>query len=148
MNQIVFAISAALLGGFLLALQPPTNAMLARSVGSTLNAAMVSFAVGTLVLLAAALVARARPDLAAARALPWWAWLGGAYGAVFVFAIAYGAPRIGVAATLTLAIAAQLATAVALDHFGALGLPARPISFGRLAGVILVFAGAVLVRRG
>lgn len=148
MNQIAFAVLAALVGGALLALQPPTNAMLARGVGSTLNAATISFAVGTLALLLAAAIARVKPEWSAAKALPAWAWFGGAYGAVFVFAIAFGAPRIGVAATLTLAIAAQLATAVTLDHFGWLGLPARPITLGRLAGVALVFAGAVLVRRG
>jgi transporter family-2 protein len=37
--------------------------------------------------------------------------------------------------------------ALLLDHFGALGLPREPINLGRIAGVALVFAGVVLVRR-
>lgn len=40
----------ALLGGIGLAVQPPTNAALGRSIGSVLLAALVSFAVGTLIL--------------------------------------------------------------------------------------------------
>jgi len=148
MNQSVFAVVAALVGGVLLALQPPTNAMLARGVGSTVNAAMISFVVGALALMAAAAMLGAKPELSQARALPWWAWIGGVYGAVFVFAIAYGAPRIGVAAVLTLAIAAQLATAVAVDHFGWLGLARRPLDLTKAAGVLMVFLGALLVRKG
>ncbi len=122
--------------------------MLARGVGSTLNAALVSFVVGAIALGLAAAVIGARPEAGAVKALPMWAWMGGLYGAVFVFAIAFGAPRIGVAATLTLAIAAQLATAVAVDQFGLLGLAKRPFDAMKLLGVALVFIGAVLVRRG
>jgi transporter family-2 protein len=148
MNQTVFAIAAAIVGGVLLALQPPTNAMLARGVGSTVNAAMISFVVGAVALGVAAAVLGARPEAGAMKALPAWAWIGGVYGAVFVFAIAFGAPRIGVAATLTLAIAAQLATAVAVDHFGWLGLARRPVDLVKAAGVAMVFVGALLVRKG
>jgi len=148
MNQSSLAVSAALVGGVFLALQPPTNAMLARGIGSTVNAAFVSFAVGALTLGVVAALLGTRPEAGAVRALPMWAWMGGVYGSVFVFAIAFGAPRIGVGATLTLAIATQLATAVAIDQFGLLGLARRPFDAVKLIGVALVFIGALLVRRG
>jgi transporter family-2 protein len=148
MNQSSFAVLAALVGGVFLAVQPPTNAMLARGLGSTVNAAFVSFAIGALILgLLAALLGN-RPEAGAVKALPIWAWMGGVYGSVFVFAIAFGAPRIGVGATLILAIATQLATAVVIDQLGLLGLAPRPFDAVKLLGVALVFVGAVLVRRG
>ena len=34
-----------------------------------------------------------------------------------------------------------------LDHFGAFGQPVQPMNLGRIAGVALVIAGVVMVRR-
>jgi bacterial/archaeal transporter family-2 protein len=147
-NQALPAIVAMLIGGAFLALQAPTNAMLARGVGSPVNAAMISFLVGSIGLIAAALLLRARPDPAIVKGLPWWVWLGGLYGAVLVAATAFAAPRIGVASALTIGVAAQLVVAVALDHFGWMGLMVRPVDLSKIAGLILVGVGVVLVRRG
>ena len=88
-----------------------------------------------------------RPDFAATRALPWYAWLGGVYGACFVVAAAWGVPRLGVAMTITLMVGGQLLLSLVLDHFGALGVPRQPLNIGRIAGVGLVLAGVLLVRR-
>ncbi|HWE46707.1 MAG TPA: DMT family transporter [Caulobacteraceae bacterium] len=148
MNQTLPAVIAMLIGGAFLALQAPTNAMLARGVGSPVNAAMISFLVGSLGLIVAALLLRTRPDPAVIRGLPWWVWVGGVYGAVLVAATAFAAPRIGVAQALTIGVAAQLLVAVALDHFGWMGLKVRPIDLSKIAGLVLVAAGVVLVRRG
>jgi hypothetical protein len=77
---LLLAVCACVVGGMLTALQAPTNAMLARPFNSPVNAAFVSFAVGTLVLLVAIVALRVRPDWSGVQALPWHAWLGGAYG--------------------------------------------------------------------
>ncbi len=146
-NATAFAVAAVIVGGAFTALQGPTNARLAGAVASPVNAALISFAVGTLVLAALAAVLRTPPDMAATSALPFWAWLGGAYGAVFVVAAAFAVPRLGVASTITLMIAGQLALSLVLDHFGWLGVPRQPLSLTRVAGVALVLAGVLLVRR-
>jgi bacterial/archaeal transporter family-2 protein len=132
----------------LIAVQGPINATLARAIGSSVNAALVSFLVGTLALVAVALGQRTTPDMGLVRALPWWAWSGGLCGAVFVAGAAFAAPRIGVANMLTVSVASQLITAMLLDHWGAFGVPVQSISATRVAGILLVVAGAVLVRRG
>ncbi|WP_242116620.1 DMT family transporter [Sphingomonas lacusdianchii] len=137
----------ALLGGIGLAAQPPTNAALGRSIGSVLLAALVSFAVGTLILIGVWLVADRTPLAQLREARPWM-FLGGAYGAFFVTAAAFAAPRLGLASMLTIMIATQLVAALVIDRFGLVGLPRTPISGVRLAGVALVLVGAVLVRRG
>lgn len=145
MNAL-FPIFVVLCAGVGLAVQPPTNAALARASGSLWLAALISFSVGTLALLL--VWAFDRTPLSAARGAPWWAWLGGFYGAAFVAALAYAAPRLGIAAALTVAVASQLAAALVVDRFGLFGLPQQPVTIGKLAGLGLVLAGVVLVRRG
>lgn len=144
---LVFALIGAFVGGALVALQAPTNAMLARGLGSPVNAALVSFAVGTLALVAAALALGVRPSGPEVRSLPWHAWAGGLYGAVFVAVAAFATPRMGVTYFLMVAIAGQLATALLLDRVGAFGLARVDIGSARIAGIILVLLGAYLVRR-
>jgi transporter family-2 protein len=147
MNPSLIAILIVVLAGGATALQAPTNAKLATAVASPVNAAFISFAVGTTVLGVVAALMHTRPDFAAARALPWYAWLGGVYGACFVVAAAWGVPRLGVAMTITLMVGGQLLLSLVLDHFGALGVPRQPLNLGRIAGVGLVLAGVLLVRR-
>lgn len=144
--QALFPLIAVLIAGIGVAVQPPTNAALARTSGSVWLAALVSFAVGTAALLAVWAVDRT--PLSALRGAPWWAWFGGLYGAAFVAALAFAAPRLGLAVTLTIAVASQIATAVLVDRLGLFGLPEQPITPGRIAGIALVLLGIVLVRRG
>lgn len=142
------AMAMVTLAGAATALQAPLNARMATAVGSAVNAALVSFAVGTVALIGLALVFQVRPDLAAARALPWYAWVGGLCGVVFVIAATWGVPRLGVATTITLMVAGQLVLGLVLDHFGAFGAPRQPVNLVRAFGVVLVIGGVLLVRRG
>ena len=136
-----------LFAGGMIALQAPTNAILAKAGGSPVLAALISFAVGTVALMLVWLASGSRPRSAAFAGLPAYAWFGGAYGALYVAVAAYAAPRIGLAALITIGIAGQIAVALLLDQFGALGLPREPLNLGRIAGALLVIAGVVLVRR-
>jgi transporter family-2 protein len=136
-----------LFAGGMIALQAPTNAILAKAGGSPVLAALISFAVGTLTLVLVLLASGNRPRPVAFAGLPAYAWFGGAYGALYVAVAAYAAPRLGLAALITIGIAGQIAVALLLDQFGALGLPREPLNFGRIAGALLVIAGVVLVRR-
>jgi transporter family-2 protein len=133
--------------GGMVALQAPTNSMLAKAGGSPILAALISFTVGTMALLAVWLMSGNRPSTTAFAGLPWYAWVGGLYGAVFVAVAAYAAPKIGLATLITVGIAGQIAMALWMDHIGALGLPREPINLGRIGGALLVLAGVVLVRR-
>lgn len=137
-----------LLAGGMIALQAPTNALLGKAGGSPVLAALISFAVGTAALVAVWLATGRRPDSGSLAGLPWYAWIGGVYGAIYVGVAAYAAPRIGLASLITIGIAGQIAMALWLDHIGALGLPREPISLIRVGGALLVAAGVLLVRRG
>ena len=144
---ILVPVLLVFVAGGMIAIQAPTNAMLAKTGGSPVLAALISFAVGTIALLAAWIASGSRPGTAAFSGLPWYAWIGGLYGAQFVAVAAYAAPRIGLASLITIGIAGQIAMALCLDHLGALGLQREPINAGRLLGAALVIGGVVLVRR-
>lgn len=54
--------------------------------------------------------------------------------------------RVGAAATMGLVVAGQLLGGILVDRLGFLGLAVREISVGRMAGAMLLLAGAVLIR--
>ena len=81
-------------------------------------------------------------------ATPVWMWTaGGLLGATFVASMVLLAPKLGATLLLGAAVAGQLTTALLMDHYGLLGYPQHSISPGRVAGVLLIFAGVYLVRR-
>lgn len=133
---------AMFVGGAAAATQPSINARLAEKVG-VLESACISFAVGTLALLAV-VVLSGRNGFKGILDASWWELTGGFPGALIVTLTIVAVPRIGTAATLAAAIAAQLTTGLILDHFGAFGLQGAGIDLQRLAGVALLFLGALL----
>lgn len=137
-----------LIAGVAIAVQSATNGFLGRAMGSGLLASLVSFGVGVLALVAAVVILRPRAPAGWVQAEPWWAWLGGIYGAVIVFAGAWATPRLGAGTALVFTVSAQVAVGVLLDHFGAFGLKIHPLSGLRAAGVLMVVAGALMVQRG
>lgn len=144
-------LSLALLGvlaGSLLSFQAAVNAQLSRGLGSPLLAALVSFAVGTLGLLAFVLLSGKAPAAETWRSLPLYVWIaGGLLGAAYVSANIFLTPRIGTGAVMSLIVCGQLTAALALDHFGLLGLAERGLGPGRLAGAALLVVGVFLITR-
>jgi transporter family-2 protein len=148
MNAASLTLLLALFAGGLMAVQAPTNALLSKASGSPVVAAFISFVVGTVALGAIVAATSGRLLAPELKAVPWYAWLGGFYGAFFVAIAAFGAPRIGVGPLLTAAIGGQLIGAIVLDHFGLLGLARQSVSIEKIVGVSLVLLGAWLVRKG
>ena len=81
-----------------------------------------------------------------ARIPPWW-WLGGIFGAGFIGLAILLVPRIGATTFFALLITGQMLASLAFDHFGWFGLTERPVDPMRLAGVALLIAGVILIRR-
>jgi bacterial/archaeal transporter family-2 protein len=143
------AMTVTALVGATLAVQVGLNATMNRYVGSPMAAALVNFAVGTLALFVIVLFSRGSlPMLAQAGGAPWWAWCAGILGGMYIAASALFGPMIGGATFLALLVAGQMTAALAIDHYGWLGFPVRPIDGWRVAGVILVVAGMFLLARG
>lgn len=132
-------------GGVILTLQPSINGRLAERVG-ILESAFISFAVGTLAL-AVVVALWGRGSLRAAGDAAWWELTGGLLGALFVSLTILVVPRIGTAAAMAATIAAQLITGLLLDQFNLFGFRTIPLDGRRLAGTVLLLAGAALVYR-
>jgi transporter family-2 protein len=136
-----------LIGGAMIAAQAPVNARLRVVLGSPVGSALVSFAVGTVLLFGAVVVAGDAGRLVALGGGPWWAYLGGAFGAVFVFATLVASPRLGVTTTFVAVIVGQVALAALIDRFGWLGANAVPFSWERVGALVLMCGSLVLLLR-
>jgi transporter family-2 protein len=122
------------------------NAELADWIGSPVRAALVSFAVGTLALLALTIAFfRGWPSDRVVDA-PWWVWLGGLLGAFYVAGSIVTAPRLGAVTFVAVILAGQALASVLVDHFGWVGFDEQPLSLGRVAGLALLAVGVALVR--
>lgn len=75
---------------------------------------------------------------------PWWMLLGGVMGLLIVFTVTYAGPRIGVAATVGILIAGQLAMGAAIDRWGLFGSDRIALHWPRVLGIVLLAAGAAL----
>ncbi|MDX6451106.1 MAG: bacterial/archaeal transporter family-2 protein [Gaiellaceae bacterium] len=144
MTSLLLLLFAIVAGSFL-PLQAAVNAKLAEFVGGPVRASAISFTVGA-ICLAIVVLLFYRSGGHRAGSAPWWAWIGGALGAVFVTSSVVLPVRIGAAAFFGIVVAAQLVTSVLIDQYGLLSFTQRQISPLRLVGVGLLIAGALLVR--
>lgn len=80
--------------------------------------------------------------------LPRYYALAGLLAVPFLVGGAYLGPRLGLGLYLACTIAGQLVAAAWLDHAGAFGAVERPVNLTRVAGIAVLLAGVVLMRRG
>ena len=144
MSNLVLII-LMVIGGVAVALQPSLNARLAEKTGF-LQAATVSFAVGTLILLVVSLLS-GQGSFRRISEADWWQLTGGLFGAFFVTMTILGVPRIGTTAVLALTIVSQLIAGLAMDHYGLFRMRGIPIDYKRMFGVTLLLAGVFLICR-
>jgi transporter family-2 protein len=141
---------AVLLGvgaGCLVGMQAPINSRLGKAVGSV-QAATFSFLVGTVVLLLiASFVRGGLGGLGHLGRAPWWAFVGGLLGAVYVTVALVAVRTLGASGLTAVVITGQLVISVAIDRFGLLGVARAPIGAQRVLGLVLLVAGVVLVVR-
>jgi len=146
MNKIIWPI-LAFLSGAVLPIQAALNARLGKGLESPIYASLISFLVGALAIIAYVLLSGQQASFANAKTIPAEAWLGGILGAFYVTAIVFAFPRIGPALTFGLVVSGQMVISVLLDHFNILVASPHPINIWRIAGVGLIVAGVILVRK-
>jgi transporter family-2 protein len=141
------AVVVTAVAGGLIALQPPINAVLGRETGS-LQAGLVSFFVGTILLAAIVVLSGKAGGLSGALDVGWLYYLGGGVlGAMYVVVALVTVSAIGATGLIAATIAGQLTASVLIDRLGVLGLDEVPISPERIAGVGLLALGTYLVVR-
>lgn len=137
----------ALVAGATMPLQAGINLRLRHALGDPVWAALISFAVGTMALLAYGVATRPIPTMGMAATAPWWAWTGGVCGAFFVTVTILLAGQIGATTTMAWLLAGQFSAALLLDHYGLVSFDVHEISLPRIIGVVLLVVGATLVNK-
>jgi transporter family-2 protein len=145
MDRGLAVLLTAIVGG-ILALQAPINAGLGRATGS-ITAALVSFTIGTLVLVGVVAVSGEAGGLGSTFDVRWYYLLGGVLGAAYVTTALITVRTIGAGGVAAATITGQLVVSVIIDRLGVLGLEKAPLSASRVAGVVLLMAGTYLVVR-
>jgi transporter family-2 protein len=140
-------IALALMAGAMLPIQGGLNAKLAKSIHSPLYASMISFVTGALVLIICVVFWRQPLNSAGFKDAPYYVWIAGALGAVYVTAVILAFPRIGPTLTFGLVVAGQMIVAVVLDHFNVLTAAQHPVNIWRVLGIALILTGVVIVRK-
>ena len=142
----ILGLLLAVLAGALNATQSGMNSAMGKSVPPGWAVAFIGGATTLSGLLAAA-VTRAPFPRAGVALVPWWGWIGGCMGAVFVLSTLLVAKQLGAATFLAVSVTAAVLTTLAMDHFAWLGFREHPASIPRLIGGALMIAGLGLVAK-
>ena len=140
------AVTLTAIAGGLVAMQAPINSKLGKAAG-TFAAASISFIIGTLILVAITALSGADVKLGNLSGLPWYYLTGGLLGAAYVTTVLVSVRTLGAGGVTAATIAGQLSTAVVIDRLGILGLSQKPLSVGRIVGVVLLALGVFLIVR-
>ena len=146
MDRTLLAALATVVVGSLIALQAPINSGLGKVTG-TMPAAAISFTVGTLLLVAIVVVSGEVGSVSRAFDVRWYYLIGGVLGAAYVTTVLLTVRTLGAGGVTAATVAGQLTMSVIIDRLGFLGLEETPITLTRVIGVLLLFAGTVLVIR-
>ena len=147
MLKLAFPMILAAAAGVSLVVQQALNANLRAALSSAAWSGLMSYLVGVICMAALALLLRDPvPSATIAARIPWFAWTGGLFGAIFIGLGIFLVPQLGAATFFALLVAGQMLGSIAFDHFGLMGVPVHPVNAIRVAGAALLVGGVVLIR--
>ena len=138
-----------ILAGLCLPTQTSVNTKLRKKIGSPIYPAFWTFLTATAILLIVRRVIEHGETIPFGRLLaePWWIWIGGVCGVVFVCLNILIYQHIGSVQTVILPALGQTVTGLLIDHFGLFRANVIPMSLMRALGGVMVLAGVLLVTR-
>jgi len=145
-NNVVLYAAWAALAGVLIPAMAALQGTLGRTIQSPLHASLI--AVGMAFVAMSVVFAAFRPAMPEGElfaSVPPLAWVGGVAMAFYAVSATVLAPRFGVGNFVMSAVVAQLFASTLIDHFGLFGAPLHPVDLKRLAGLVLLGVGTVLV---
>lgn len=140
-------ILAAIVSGAVVPFQAGANALLGRTLGHPLWGTVVSLCVSFACILPVMALAKVEaPTVSNLAQAPRWIWIGGIVGVVYITGALVLAPKLGAAGFVMAAIAGQMLASVVIDQWGLVGLPQKPVSLSRLAGLGLIVLGLIVMQ--
>jgi len=148
MQNLIWPALLTIGAGISVLVQQALNANLRAELNSAAWSGFMSYFLGVAFMVAVAVILRDPiPSAATISRVPLWAWSGGIFGAIFIGLSIITIPKLGGAAYIAILVTGQMIAALAVDHFGWLGIPERHIDLPRVLGVALLVGGVVLMRR-
>lgn len=138
-----------LIVGAMIPVQAVLNTRLGRQTGGPLMGSLMSFSVGIICLFVLNLATNtsAVMQLRPASTGPWYLWLGGLLGAIFVGYITWVNQQQGVALTFALVVSGQIFISLIIDQYGLFGSMVQPITLEKIIGAVLIIAGLLLIKK-
>lgn len=138
----------ALLSGFCLAIQPAVNGHLGIGISSGIQAALISFLIGTILLIAINVILKQMTSVKMAfqKKAPWWFYMGGFLGALYVFFALVITPEIGTGAFVIFVLIGQMIVSLLIDNYGLLRSRIRKVSYIQIIGLVVMLLGAGIVK--
>ena len=134
---------AGFIFGCFTASQSAINGHLGQITGSPVSAALVSFTIGVSTLIVLNIVLRWRPRIERpnGEANPWWMWVGGVLGALFVLGNAALVPQIGTGLTVVATLLGSMLGSLLIDH-----MRGTRVQLRQVVGIAVILIGVVLIR--
>lgn len=144
----VISLVFAFIAGLAIAVQQAINGRTARAAGNPMSATFLNFLFGTIALGTAFGLMWAVADRgpSALPPGPWWLYLGGVIGIVFIAIAAWAVPIVGVLLFALVTIAGQLSGALLLDVVAPTA--GTDIAPTLILGVVLAFVAVAVAARG
>ncbi|MFV2949588.1 DMT family transporter [Pseudomonas japonica] len=140
-------LAMSVMAGALIPVQAASGGTLGRTLGHPLWGAAVALFIGFFAIVITAVTLRLpTPSFSNAIQGPWWMWIGGITGAIYVATSLALLPKVGAANFILCVIAGQMIAALLLDHFGLLGLAVKPVTVGRVLGVLVMIIGLLIAQ--
>lgn len=132
--------------GAIISIYLPMITKTAQIMGSGPMANVPFFAIALLTSLVIAMGTGSRvADFGKTLALPPLLLTAGVLSAGMIIGSTFLIPRIGIGAFFVLLVSGQVLAGLVFGYFGLFGIPASDLSFGKIAGALLVIAGVWLV---
>jgi len=135
--------------GAMIPAQAVLNTRLGRQIGGPLMGSLMCFTVGIICLFALNLATNSSAviQLKPTATGPWYLWLGGVLGAIFVGYITWVNQQQGVALTFALVVSGQIFMSLVIDQYGLFGSMIQPITLEKIIGAVLIIAGLILIKK-
>jgi bacterial/archaeal transporter family-2 protein len=141
------ATALAVVAGLAGAAQVAVMARLGERVGVFSALAWAAMLTAVLAVALLLVVRQGLGGIADAARQPVWLWSGAAMGLLIVLTITFAGSKIGVASTVAIMIAGQLAMGAVIDRYGLFGVDRLSLAWPRVFGLVLLGAGAALTLR-
>lgn len=148
LNQWIWRV-AGIGAGMLVAIQAAINGQLGVVLESPFQSAFISFFIGSLTLLIVVVIKERKftnMKEPIKQSAPWWVWIGGLIGGLYVLINVYLVGQIGTGQTVVLALFGQIAGSLIVQQFGLFKSIKNSIAFIQILGLMIMLVGVFLIK--